>query len=428
MENNKETNRLQYRIDLILSVIFIAVIFVMGVMTVAVEPGKFKRAISKPLKEHGFVHDKDLDHDLDENTVRVSLEGDVGLLDITEAVVNSLDDYIAGNCFAHTELGYVNSAIQYALGKRMVSTGGQQMVTLNTGHLYDLQNYVPMEGAAANIVEMYNTCAGVPFLYVYEHPTVYSDEMMPEGYGVLDNAPRIADEIVEKIHAAGIDMLDSRDILPGSFPELAPYLYRTDQHWSTLSALTVAREITAWLADATGADFDPSRLDPDAFETTTYPALFLGKYGQRVGAGLIAPDDIVTYAPKYETRIRRYTNYLGDITDVTGSFDEAVLKHRYLEPDAGRDWNIMAYFDYGLTENYELFDSPDGADATVLLLKDSFSAPVGAFLSLTCKHVVSVDLRRSDKSLAEWYEEVKPDAVVLAYSLQMLRDDQYEFQ
>ena len=40
----------------------------------------------------------------------------------------------------------------------------------------------------------------------------------------------------------------------------------------------------------------------------------------------------------------------------------------------------------------------------------------------------AVDLRRSDLTLAEWIEETQPDAVVLAYSMQMLRQDQYEFQ
>ena len=42
--------------------------------------------------------------------------------------------------------------------------------------------------------------------------------------------------------------------------------------------------------------------------------------------------------------------------------------------------------------------------------------------------MISVDLRRSDRTLAEWVEEYNPDAVVLAYSMQMLRDDAYEFQ
>ena len=40
----------------------------------------------------------------------------------------------------------------------------------------------------------------------------------------------------------------------------------------------------------------------------------------------------------------------------------------------------------------------------------------------------AVDLRRSELSLSEWIEQTRPDAVVLAYSMQMLRQDKYEFQ
>ena len=44
------------------------------------------------------------------------------------------------------------------------------------------------------------------------------------------------------------------------------------------------------------------------------------------------------------------------------------------------------------------------------------------------ENVVAVDLRRSELTLQEWIEQCKPDAVVVAYSMQMLRDDAYEFQ
>ena len=44
------------------------------------------------------------------------------------------------------------------------------------------------------------------------------------------------------------------------------------------------------------------------------------------------------------------------------------------------------------------------------------------------ENVVAVDLRRSELSLQEWIDQCDPDAVIVAYSMQMLRDDAYEFQ
>ena len=67
-------------------------------------------------------------------------------------------------------------------------------------------------------------------------------------------------------------------------------------------------------------------------------------------------------------------------------------------------------------------------DYTVLLLKDSYSAPIGRFLSLLARNVICVDLRQDVDPLETWVEQYHPDAVVMAYSLQMLRDDAYAFE
>ena len=42
--------------------------------------------------------------------------------------------------------------------------------------------------------------------------------------------------------------------------------------------------------------------------------------------------------------------------------------------------------------------------------------------------MISVDLRQDVEPLEAWVEKYKPDAVVMSYSLQMLRDDEYAFE
>lgn len=411
--NKSDGSKLQFRIDIILTVLFIALIFFMGVMTV-VEKGEGIYGAAVSYEHLGkFVDDP----------------ATCSHWDRMEARVKSVDNYLSSNVYASEPLGELNSSFQYALGKRMVTTGGSSMVRLNSGHLYDLLNYVPMEKAAKNIQEMQAMVPeNVPFLFVYEHPTLYDPTMMPEGYGVLDHLPEMAEEITSRLKEAGVPFIDSRDVFANSGLTLSDYLMYTDQHWSTRAALTIAQRIAQEVSRTTGVNLHPEKLDAAQFDTTVHPKLFLGKYGQRIGARNIDPDDIVTYKPKYETSIHRYTDYLGEITDLTGPFEESVFRPRYLETEPGMTYNTKAYFDYGLTENYDLFENPDGADLTLLLLKDSYSAPVGAFLSLTAKRVVSVDLRRSDRTLDDLVRQYHPDAVVVSYSIQMLRDDEYEFQ
>ena len=405
-------NRLQLRIDIVLTVIFLAVIFFMGAMTLLTDFHGIYVAATDQKKL--AVYEDDLEN--------------CSAWDYFAARIRSVDNYLAANVYGATELGYVNSSFQYALGKRMINTGASQMLTLNSGHLFDLQNYVSMEDAVRNIQDMRAAAGDIPFLFVYEHPTIYSSDQMPAGYDVLDHSDEIAAEIVERMAQTDIPMLDSRDVLTATGLPLSDYLMYTDQHWATRASLIMAQRISQELSGMTGIDLDPGRLDVSQFNTETFPKLFLGKYGQRIGTWNIDPDDITIYWPKYDTNIRRYTNYLGDITEIEGSFYDSVIRWKYLQPDEGKSWNIKAYFDYGLTENYDIYTNPDGAPCTILLLKDSYSASIGSFLSLVADQVVAVDLRRSDLTLQEWVEKCKPDAVVVAYSMQMLRDDAYEFQ
>ena len=413
MNTSKKPSKLQLRIDLVLTVLFLITIFSMGILTVISNHDGILKAATRKSQLSPYLADPD----------------DPSAWDMLEARIKSVDGYLAENCYAADRLGYLNSSFQYAIGKDLISTGAMQMLTLESGHLYDLQNYVPMQPAAQEILSMKAELPqDIPFLFVYEHPTIYSDAQMPEGYKVLDYSDEIANEITTLLREANVNLLDSREILPASGVPMEEYLMYTDQHWSTRASLIMAQRIAEETEALTGIALHPELLDISQFHTETYEKRFLGKYGQRVGTSNIDPDDITIYWPKYDTRITRYTNYLGDINELTGSFRDSVIRWKYLEPDPGKTYNIKAYFDYGLTENYDIYSNPGGADCTILLLKDSYSASIGSFLSLVADQVYAVDLRRSDLTLAEWIDEARPDAVIVAYSMQMLRDDAYEFQ
>ena len=360
--------------------------------------------------------------------MQATLPENPNALDKLSARINGFTSGIADAMWLKREMGYVNSAWQYALGKRMINTGSQNMITLNTGHLYDLSPYVSLKAGAEGIIELRNTVLkDYPFLFVYEHPTLYDDAMMPEEYAALDHAAEMGDEAVSTLREGGIRVLDSRDVLPNSGHDLKDLLMVTDQHWSTLAAITMGQAIAGELNDMTGAALDPSLLELSQMNTLNHEKLFIGKYGQRVGPAFVTPDDIVEYWPKYDTEIRFQTLRNKEQEEKTGSFRDAVTRFDRLEPDPGKTWNTLAYTYYGQVEPYTIFENQAAPDYTLLLLKDSYSAPIGTFMSLLARHVVCVDLRRDVEPVEGWVEKYQPDAIVMAYSLQMLRDDNYEF-
>ena len=361
--------------------------------------------------------------------MRATLPERATALDRLSARINGFTAGISQIMWHKTELGYVNSAFQYGLGKRMINTGSQNMLTLTTGHLYDLNPYRDLTAGAAAIADLREgPLKDYPFLFVYEHPTLYAPGMLPEAYAPLDHAGQMADEAVATLKARGIRVLDSRDVLPGSGHDLNDLLMVTDQHWSTLAAITMGQAIAGEINEMTGAALDTSRLDLENLHTLTHEKLFMGKYGQRVGTAFVDPDDIVEYWPVNDVQIHRTTKRVQSVEEAEGSFREAVTRFDRLEPDPGRTWNTLAYTYYGQVEAYSIYENASAPDVTLLLLKDSYSAPIATFMSLMARRVICVDLRRDVDPLESWLAKYHPDAVVMAYSLQMLRDDDYEFQ
>ena len=137
-----------------------------------------------------------------------------------------------------------------------------------------------------------------------------------------------------------------------------------------------------------------SRLDIQNFETETYPELFLGEYGQQVGEMNSGLDDITLYWPKQDSVFTRNTiNRDGTEESAHGGFRDAIIHWDAFdtEPDGT---NISGYIAYGLIERYEeLINEGDCEDITILMFKDSYSAPISSFLSLLAKRVVMVDMR-----------------------------------
>jgi len=350
-------------------------------------------------------------------------------LDRLSARISGFTSTISDIMWHKDEMGYINSAFQYALGKRVINTGSQNMITLTDGHLYDLSNYKPLTENALEIAELRRTTlAGLPFLFTYEHPTLYDQSLLPAGYEALDHSARMADEALAALRGQDIAVLDSRDVLPYCGRDMNDLLMVTDQHWSTLAAVTMAQAIAGRLNEMTGAGLDTSLLDMENLEREVHEKLFMGKYGQRVGPAIVDPDDIVEYWPRGETHLVRESRRKKTIVNQEGDWRAAMTRFDKLEPDPGKTWNKSGYMVYGLVESYDIMTNEAAPDFTILLLKDSYSSPIGRYLSLLARHVISVDLRQDVEPLEAWVEKYKPDAVVMSYSLQMLRDDEYAFE
>ena len=388
--------RLQKVIDAVLALFLIALIFVFGFKTVWPNRTELYNSVRRMSRLENYLGE------------------DYNALDMVAARINSFEDKLNAVMWKSDELGYLNASFQYALGKKIITTGKFNMLTLPTGDMYELPAYADTSAQTGEIIALADQIE-TDFTFVYEHPTTYEGNLPEGGYAILDNGDVVGDEIVSALSGAGIDVIDSRDVLTGY--DTADIVLRTDQHWTSRAALIMAR----YLAEQLGLDGE--KLAIENFDSFTYPEKFMGNYGKILGTPNIAPDDITIFWPKYETYIERYTLKNSEEENVAGTFKDAVIKWETLE---GEGWNTEAYSAYGLTEDFEHFHNEDAPEVTIVLFKDSYSAPIGAFLSLVARDVYTVDLRKTQEGALYYIEKYAPDHVVMAFSRKMICDREYK--
>ena len=415
MKNEQKLTRTQRIVAAVLTIAFIPVIFGFGL--------------------YGLLSDTDeLYNSLLYSHARSFLASDEEgkkFFPMLQARIQSLQSYLGDSIPFKDELGYLNASMQYAIGKNMVSQGAEQLISLPGGQIYALTTRDSLADETREIVDFYNELDGrVPFLFAYINPQFYDGGMtLPEEYAAVDTGDELADEVLGIIRDAGIPALDSREFFAGCGYTDNDLNLKTDMHWTTLAALLATPIYVEEINRLSGAHLDASRIALDQFDTQLYPNLFLGEYGQQVGERNSGLDDITLYLPKYETSLVRHSvNRDGSTEDASGPFSESVIKWDAFdnEPDGT---NIRGYVAYGLIEQIEeITNLGDCEDMTILIFRDSYTAPIGSFLSLLAKKVIMVDMRGVEKSAMELVDEYDPDMIVFSYSRQMLEDHHYSLK
>lgn len=386
-------------------VLFIGLIFVVGIGTVATYPNKLYESVTRHAITDQYMGD--------DPTVAERIKARFLSFE------NTVNTYLFGRDAGLT----LNIAMQDAMNKQILQFGENRMVTLNTGHFYDLVDYTDVSAEVENVIAARDAYfSDIPMIYVYAQSTLYDEAMLPEGVKVLDRNFELAEDIIAQLEGAGIEVIDSRDVLNASGYPMEELLLYSDQHWSSKAGLVIAQAVAQNLQDK-GVPVAAENLAMENLDSRTFEDNFLGKYGQRVGPVNSILDDMTAFWPTYDTDIHR-TTYRSQETvlEAEGTFKDAVIRWECYNNDKDCDYSTEAYKAYGLTEAEEHYINNLLPEGKILIIKDSFGASVNSFMSLTAHQVVGVDLRHTERTLDEVLAAFQPDAVVYVYSQQILRD------
>ena len=231
--------------------------------------------------------------------------------------------------------------------------------------------------------------------------------------GTVDFTNQNADDMVAKLSAAGVDVLDIRECMHDTGMSHHSFFYRTDHHWRAENGLWAARLLLEEIHARWAYDFDLSHMSSEYFRQEDYPEYFLGSFGKKVTLERTTPDDFVMMYPTFPVNF--HYEIPGKKLDLTGDFTVTYDMAKF-DPERHLELSTYHAYNYGDQALIRVENLDSENDTRILFIHDSFGDCMISFMALGTEYVDSIDLRRFKGSLQSYIEETKPDIVVVMYN------------
>lgn len=268
------------------------------------------------------------------------------------------------------------------------------------------QNAAILNGFAA-----YAKTLDIPTLFVLAPQKIskYADQ---KPAGAVEFGNENSDRFLSLL-TRDVDTLDLREAFRDSGHDAC--FFNTDHHWTPEGAFLGFQQIAARLESGYNFPIDSKVPDRARYETTLYPALFLGSQGKRVGPWYAGKDDFNLLLPREATDGYTFEIPHKGVTR-SGSFEDAFLFREML--DGGSPYTANPYAAYtggdyplSIAKNQ---NSPGGKK--ILLLRQSFSCALAPFLSRACSQLDIIDPRYYEGSIREYAAGARPDLILIVYA------------
>lgn len=299
------------------------------------------------------------------------------------------------------------------------------------GFLHFPSNDVNVEKYANNTIEFANKLKdkNIPFVYIQasnKDLKGYTDEIVSE----YNFSNKNATEFLEILNQNNIHTFDLRDEIIKDNLERENLFYKTDHHWTTSTAFWAFTKILSLLENTFNFDIPSGDFykDINNYKTQKISDCYLGSLGRRVGESVAGLDDYLFIEPNFETSYNIYDGLVSlNKPAFSGNFRKSIVKEHILTNTDVTSNKHASYFewDYG---NLIIKNKLVKNDVKILLIKDSYSLPVAAFLSTAIEELHMIDLRdASTINLMDYVDENNLDAVMIMYNTEIFTDTMFNF-
>lgn len=272
----------------------------------------------------------------------------------------------------------------------------------------------------------------IPFSFVmalskdYEGRTTFK-----KGIDIYANSNQNCDNFIKGLEENNISYLDLRESTKKGDLDIENSFFKTDHHWKTETAFWAFKELVDYIDKSYGIKLDQNNYYTNIanYKVNTLENSFLGSLGKRMGRIYSGIDDYTLITPDFETNIKLYQGF-DKALQSEGSFDNTIIDKTLSGPDMPVDTNrYAAYFSLDSDFNTIINENSQN-DYKILIIKDSYALPVAAFLSLTCKEVTMIDFRLSkEQSVKEFINNNDYDLILMMYgSGSICNDDMFDLK
>lgn len=328
-----------------------------------------------------------------------------------------LQSRLAEEAFGKYAFINLNGLYCRAIGRNICN----QIMRLNNGML---TNFAPerndMTVPAQAIAQLNDFCAsqGIRLIFALapEKLDAESTLLIP---GEENHCNENGDELLARLSDFGVDTIDLRDYLAQTPAQVEQHFLRTDHHWNFTGAFTAYQVLMAAIdARFPDAGIDLSLADSANWDAHTLEDWMLGSQGKRTGIYFGGLDDITYYTPRFETQIScDIVKASGESAHFEGDFSAANLRSKYLgtRPDLfdSSPYDMYIGGEYPFV-SHRSADAP--SDLRLVMIKDSFSLPVQAFMSTQFQYIDAIDPRYTRENVAAHLVDAQPDVVLILLS------------
>lgn len=317
----------------------------------------------------------------------------------------------------------INGLVHKILGQDRMNG----IVRLDNGKVVTLVEQKDVTQQAQSVAEM-NTWLeenSIELLYVqtpYEVCDV--DSKLP--IGIEDYSNDNARRFLGLLEEAEVPYLDLHASMHSQNLDHYDMFYMTDHHWKVETAFWAYGEIVGSIEERLGCTVPEMYVSKESYSAENLGTIMLGSNGRKTGYLYSGLDELTIMTPTFDTRVSMTVET--DEIYREGTFEEVFLFEERLTGDniyETAQYDIYMGKDYGVC-SLKCDNAP--CDQKILIIKDSYSRPIMAFMGATYSQVDAIDMRYFSGNVYEYIEETKPDMVVVVYNPYMLNGvDNYKF-